>query len=237
MRDYSNWLNKEITWKSNEEIKEFERNYKSYIINNLKKNGIDEFFQKALYDDILIKFSSGRLEYNSRIGKFETFLFSIVTNAARDFYRENKHIIDEANEDKESGMTEKSKTRVALCPITDDNMKDFHISPLENCIEFEHYRVIAVEALKRLWRITKFKKEKMEIFARRCFAGDSIPLLADEYEKSCNEISLIVSRYRKKYKEIFEDVKYELDENHMKKSSNISLDFLAHIMEFPLSVA
>ena len=237
MRDYSNWLKKEITWKSNEEIKEFERNYKSYIINNLKKNGIDEFFQKALYDDILIKFSSGRLEYDSRIGKFETFLFRIVTNAARDFYRENKHIIDEANEDKESAMTENTKARVTLFSITDDNMKDFHISPLENCIEFEHYRVIAIEALKRLWRITKFKKEKMEIFARRCFAGESVPMLADEYEKSPNEISLIVSRYHKKYKELLEDVQYELEDNQMSESRNISIDFLEPIIDFPLSVA
>ena len=76
----------------------------------------------------------------------------------------------------------------------------------------------------------------MEIFTKRCFGEVSVQELADEYNKKKSEISLIVSRLHTKYKTLFCEVWKEMDAERMKQS-RISIDFLAPIMDFSLSVA
>ena len=84
MKDYSKMLNEEITWKSDAEILEFESKYKNYILNVLREKNIDEHSSQIIYDDILIKFSQGKLEYDSNIGKYEgediRFLYLVSCN-------------------------------------------------------------------------------------------------------------------------------------------------------------
>ena len=84
MKDYSKMLNEEITWKSDAEILEFESKYKNYILNVLREKNVDEHSRQIIYDDILIKFSQGKLEYDSNIGKHEgediRFLYLVSCN-------------------------------------------------------------------------------------------------------------------------------------------------------------
>ena len=218
MRDYSELVRAEISWKSNEEMTEFERKYKQMIIGLLRKKQVEESSCFTLYNDILIKFGRGKLDYNDKIGKFETFLYSIAENAAKDYFREYNRL---------------SNREVDL---TDQNTATLYDISLDNQVEFEYYRVIAVETLKRL--CLKYKKDltKVEIFAKRQFAKESVQQLSDEYQKNKNEISLITSRLHEKYNRIFAEVETEMANESMKQSS-ISIDFLEPIMDFPLSVA
>ncbi|MBR2439106.1 MAG: hypothetical protein IKB25_02835 [Lentisphaeria bacterium] len=218
MRDYSELVKAEISWKSNEEMTEFERKYKQMIIGLLRKKQVEESSCFTLYNDILIKFGRGKLDYNDKIGKFETFLYSIAENAAKDYFREYNRL---------------SNREVDL---TDQNTATLYDISLDNQVEFEYYRVIAVETLKRL--CLKYKKDltKVEIFAKRQFAKESVQQLSDEYQKNKNEISLITSRLHEKYNRIFAEVEKEMANESMKQSS-ISIDFLEPIMDFPLSVA
>lgn len=218
MRDYSELVRAEISWKSNEEMTEFERKYKQMIIGLLRKKQVEESSCFTLYNDILIKFGRGKLDYNDKIGKFETFLYSVAENAAKDYFREYNRL---------------SSREVDL---TDQNTATLYDISLDNQVEFEYYRVIAVETLKRL--CLKYKKDltKVEIFAKRQFAKESVQQLSDEYQKNKNEISLITSRLHEKYNRIFAEVETEMANESMKQSS-ISIDFLEPIMDFPLSVA
>ena len=218
MRDYSELVRAEISWKSNEEMTEFERKYKQMIIGLLRKKHVEESSCFTLYNDILIKFGRGKLDYNDKIGKFETFLYSIAENAAKDYFREYNRLSGREVE------------------ITDQNTATLYDISLDNQVEFEYYRVIAVETLKRL--CLKYQKDltKVEIFAKRQFAKESVQQLSDEYQKNKNEISLITSRLHGKYNRIFAEVEKEMANESMKQSS-ISIDFLEPIMDFPLSVA
>ena len=197
---------------------EFERKYKQMIIGLLRKKQVEESSCFTLYNDILIKFGRGKLDYNDKIGKFETFLYSVAENAAKDYFREYNRL---------------SSREVDL---TDQNTATLYDISLDNQVEFEYYRVIAVETLKRL--CLKYKKDltKVEIFAKRQFAKESVQQLSDEYQKNKNEISLITSRLHEKYNRIFAEVETEMANESMKQSS-ISIDFLEPIMDFPLSVA
>ena len=78
------------------------------------------------------------------------------------------------------------------------------------------------------------KKENLEIFTKRCFADVPLEQLSADYNRKKNEISLIVSRLHKKYKAIFDEVVEEMDSEQMKQS-NISIDFLSPIVDFPIS--
>ncbi len=218
MRDYSELVRAEISWKSNEEMTEFERKYKQMIIGLLRKKQVEESSCFTLYNDILIKFGRGKLDYNDKIGKFETFLYSVAENAAKDYFREYNRL---------------SSREVDL---TDQNTATLYDISLDNQVEFEYYRVIAVETLKRL--CLKYEKDltKVEIFAKRQFAKESVQQLSDEYQKNKNEISLITSRLHGKYNRIFAEVEKEMANESLKQSS-ISIDFLEPIMDFPLSVA
>lgn len=218
MKDYSAMLNEEIIWKSDAEIMEFEHNYKNYIHNVLREKNVDEPSRQVLYDDILIKFGQGKLNYDASVGKFETFLYHIVQNTARDFFREKMR-----HDERHVEVTEQNTATL------------FDLSHGDN-VEFEYFRSIAVETLKRLCKTSHAKKENIEIFTKRCFDDASIQELADEYNKKKSEISLIVSRLHTKYKTIFREVWKEMDAERMKES-RISIDFLSPIMDFSLSVA
>ena len=218
MRDYSELVKAEISWKSNEEMTEFERKYKQMIIGFLRKRHVEESSCFTLYNDILIKFGRGKLDYNEKIGKFETFLYSIAENAAKDYFREYNRL---------------SSREVDL---TDQNTATLYDISLDNQVKFEYYRVIAVETLKRLCQQNKKDLQKVEIFARHCFAKESVPQLAAEYGRGKNEISLISSRLHVKYNKIFAEVEHEMANESMKQS-NVSIEFLEPIMDFPLSVA
>ena len=74
----------------------------------------------------------------------------------------------------------------------------------------EYFQLIAIETLKRLCKDRSAKQEKVEIFTRRCFAGESVQLIADEYGKTKQEISLTISRLHAKYKKLFMEVWREM---------------------------
>ena len=218
MKDYSKMLNEEITWKSDAEILEFESKYKNYILNVLREKNVDEHSRQIIYDDILIKFSQGKLEYDSNIGKYETFLYHVIQNMALDFFRE------------------KSRRDERYTEVTEQNTATLFDLSHGNDVEFEYFRTIAIETLKRLCKANNAKKENVEIFTKRCFADTPIQQLSDDYNKKKGEISLIVSRLHAKYKTLFKEVWNEMECERMDQS-NISIDFLSPIMDFSLSVA
>ena len=217
MRDYSKLLNENISWKSEAEILDFEHKYKKYIHSVLRKNNVDEHSSNILYDDILIKFSQGMLEYNPENGnKYETYLFRITQNMATDFFRERKRHNERYTE------------------VTETNTSTLFDLSHGTGIDFEYFRAIAIETLKRLYKANASKKENLEIFTKRCFADVPLEQLSADYNRKKNEISLIVSRLHKKYKAIFDEVVEEMDSEQMKQS-NISIDFLSPIVDFPIS--
>ena len=218
MRDYSNLLEHEICWKSEEEIKCFEKSYKPLIMSALKKKNIDDLHSCTIFDDILIKYASGKIVYDETMGKPETFLYRIAQNAAQDFLRErNRH---------QERETE----------IDDANTSHFYDFSLGNAQNFEYFRLITVETLKRLWQKVTRNKISMEIFTRRCFAHESIQDISDKYNKSKSEISVTASRMHSKFKKIFNEVELEMANDQMKRSP-VSIDFLAPIMDFSLSIS
>ena len=217
MRDYSNLLDRTIEWKSNDEIKRFEKSYKNYIIALLRKQNIDDFYCNTLFNDILIKYASGKINYDKTMGKFETFLYRITSNTAQDFLRERKRAQDRETE------------------IDNANTSTFYEITHNDNQTFEYFRLIAVETLKRLWKKVTGNKVSMEIFTRRCFANESIERLSSEYKKSKNEVSTTVSRMHSRYKQIFNEVKHEMEIDRMKCSS-APIDFLEPIMDFSLSI-
>lgn len=218
MRDYSDLTNETVTWKTDKELADFESHYKKMIISVIRKMNVEESNCQVIYNDILIKYGRGKLIYDSSRGTFEQFLYRISVNAAKDFYRENKKFLCHEVE------------------ITEQNTS--HLYDLSQFVrnDFEYFRRIAVETLKRLCRMYHKKLANIEIFTRRFFAGEGVEYLAEKYRKSRNEISLIVSRLRAKYKEIFQIVRNEMESEKL-QYSNISLDFLTPIVDFSLSVA
>ena len=218
MRDYSELVNAEINWKSNEELTAFDREYKPMIISLLRKKNVENASCFTLYNDILIKFGRGKLNYDKNVGKFETFLYTIAENAARDYFREH------------------NRTSGRNVELSDHNTATLYDCSREHQEKFEHYRTIAVETLKRLYSGSRKNMKNIEIFARRCFVNDSVQLLADDYGKSKNEVSLIASRLHKKYKKIFAEVEEDMKNNTL-IPSNVSIDFLEPIMDFSFAVA
>ena len=218
MKDYAKLNSENIIWKSEEEIIEFDRKYKKYILCILQKQNVDEHNQEVLYNDILIKFSQGKLEHDCRQGKYETFLYQITQNAALDLFREN------------------SRNNKRHTEITDFNTAEFCDFSHRNNAKMEYFQLIAIETLKRLCKDRSAKQEKVEIFTRRCFAGESVQLIADEYGKTKQEISLTISRLHAKYKKLFMEVWREMDAERMVQS-NVSIEFLTPIMDSSLLVA
>lgn len=218
MREYSDLINMDICWKSNAEVLDFDRKYKSMIMGILRKNHVEESICFTLYNDILIKFGRGKLEYDEKIGKFETFLYRIAENAAKDYFREYKRM---------------KNREVAL---SDQTVATLYDLSGESQVEFEYYREVAIETLKRLCAQNRGKLKNVEIFARRCFADEDVQKLSEEYHRQKNKISLTSSRLHKKYKKIFAEVEREMKTESMKES-NFSIDFLESIMDFSLSVA
>ena len=218
MRDYSCYLEDRIVWKSNHEISEFEKAYKKMIIGILRKSGVDFSDCEILYNDILIKFGRGKLEYDESKGKFETYLYRITENCAKDYHR---------------SCTKKQKLEEEITEKTTSTLYDFSLD-MRN--DFEYYRQIAVETLKRLYQKNQKNKVKMEIFTKHYFGDEKIQNLAEKYQKSKSEISLTASRFYFRYKKIFHEVEKEMESERMKES-NISIDYLAPIMDFSLSVA
>ena len=145
MRDYSNLLDRTIEWKSNDEIKRFEKSYKNYIIALLRKQNIDDFYCNTLFNDILIKYASGKINYDKTMGKFETFLYRITSNTAQDFLRERKRSQDRETE------------------IDNANTSTFYEITHHDNQTFEYFRLIAVETLNALNRMNRSKERLLEI--------------------------------------------------------------------------
>lgn len=217
MRDYSELHKKEINWKSNDEIIDFEKRFKRIIMSVFQEAKIKRYDSDMLYNDILIKFASNKFNYDKKIGKMETFLYQIALNAAHDYWRENNR-----NFNRNEEITEK------------------HIAPLQDTsnntlIEFEHKRMIVVETLKRLFNQRNMNKTKMEIFTRRFFTKHSISDLAEEYKQKECEISLSVSRCKKQYLKLYDIVEEEMNDNCM-TVSDTDINFVQRYLDFSLEI-
>lgn len=215
MHDFSALLHRQISWKSEEEISSFMKEYRTVIFAAFKKNGLPSDFWEDKFMEITVKYADGDIEYNASKGKFSTYLTTIAANLSRDFRRKNANKIFLDADDFDN-----------IKPETDPNT-------MEKSIRRDHLRVVMTETLKRLSRSVKDQKF-MEIFIRRHYCKHSVADMAKEYHLSPEDISSSLNKMKVNYQTIHYQVQREADKNTV-FSNDDSLSFLSEWLPFQIT--
>ena len=193
---------------TNSKIVRFEKEFKLVIFSACKAAGLRRCDWEGVVNEMLVKFSWGRIEYDtSRGAKATSYYYRIAKNVALDECRKQR-----------------------LVELDDNEMEhvlDEH-EPISQA-EIEDEWLIVTEAIRRLVKEMR-DRAKVEILIRYVVNKEKREDLAEEYDIDNDDVSLVKTRYLPRLQKLVKEVLKEDEEGRLKRSKT-DISFLKPYMK------
>ena len=194
---------------TNSEIGRFEKEFKLVIFSACKAAGLRRCDWEGVVNEMLVKFSWGRIEYDaSRGAKATSYYYRIAKNVALDECRKQRLV------------------------ELDDNEMEHVLDEYEPIAQagIEDERLIVTEAIRRLVKEMR-DKTKVEILIRYVLSKENREDLAEEYDIDNDDVSLVKTRYLPRLKLLLIEILREDEEGKLKIGNFSEIRFLQKYMK------
>ena len=194
---------------TNSEIVRFEKEFMRVIFSACKSAGLRRCDWEGVVNEMLVKFSRGRIEYDgSRGAKATSYYYRIAKNVALDECRKQRLV------------------------ELDDNEMEHVLDEHEPIVqtEIEDERLIVTEAIRRLVKEMR-DKTKVEILIRYVLNKENREDLAEEYGIDNDDVSLVKTRYLPRLKQLLIEILREDEEGKFKIGNFSEIHFLQKYMK------